>query len=141
MIDPISFSGALLLMQKSLDSVAIRHQNIANNLANVDTPGFKRVEVSFQEQLKAAIDKNAEPCLLWRTHPNHLPLNEPMDLRDFKPMIKTVTETIGRNDGNNVDLEMETAKLAENQLMYQSLSDVTARHLSSLKTAISEGKR
>jgi len=129
------------LMQKSLDSVAIRHQNIVNNLANIDTPGFKRVEVSFQDQLKATLDKGTEPCLLWRTHAKHLPLNEPVDLRNFKPQVKTVTETIGRNDGNNVDLEMETAKLAENQLLYQSLTDLTARHLSGLKTAISEGKR
>jgi flagellar basal-body rod protein FlgB len=141
MIDPITFSDALLLMQKSLDSVAIRHQQIVNNLANVDTPGFKRVEVSFQEQLKAAIDQNAEPCLLWRTHPKHLPLNEPLDLKDFKPQVKAITETIGRNDRNNVDLEMETAKLAENSLLYQSLADVTARQLAGLKTAISEGKR
>jgi flagellar basal-body rod protein FlgB len=141
MIDPITFSGALLLMQKSLDSVAIRHQQIVNNLANIDTPGFKRVEVSFQEQLKAAIDKNSEPCLLWRTHAKHLPLNELVDLRDFQPQVKTVTETLGRNDRNNVDLEMETAKLAENSLLYQSLADVTARQLAGLKTAISEGRR
>jgi flagellar basal-body rod protein FlgB len=141
MIDPITFSDSLLLMQKSLDSVAIRHQNIANNLANIDTPGFKRVEVSFQDQLKTVLDQNTEPCLLWRTHPKHLPVNEVPDLRNFKPQVKTVTETIGRNDGNNVDLEMETAKLAENQLLYQALTDLTARHLSGLKTAISEGKR
>lgn len=141
MIDPITFSEPLLLMQKSLDAVAVRHQNIVNNLANVDTPGFKRVEVSFQDQLKTALNQSSEPCLLWRTHPKHLPLNEPVDLKNFQPQVKTVTETIGRNDQNNVDLEMETAKLAENQLLYQSLADVTARHLASLKTAISEGRR
>jgi len=141
MIDPISFSEPLLLMQKSLDSVAIRQQHIANNLANIDTPGFKRVEVSFQDQLKTALDQNAQPCLLWRTHAKHLPVNEPLDLRNFEPQVTTIKETIGRNDGNNVDLEMETAKLAENQLLYQSLADMTSRSISGLKTAISEGRR
>ncbi len=141
MIDPITFSDALLMVQKSLDSVAIRQEHIANNLANVDTPGFKRVEVSFQEQLKAALNPNTDAALLWRTNPKHLPIAESIDLRNFKPSVTTISETIGRNDGNNVDLEMETAKLAENSLMYQSLTDVASRYLAGLKTAISEGKR
>jgi flagellar basal-body rod protein FlgB len=54
----------------------------------------------------------------------------------FQPDVTTVTETTARNDGNNVDMDMESAKLAENTALYNSVSDVTSRYLAGLRRAI-----
>jgi flagellar basal-body rod protein FlgB len=139
MVDPISMSETLQVLRKSLDSLAVRHDAIATNLANIDTPQFKRLEVTFQEKLQAAVDKAHYVSPLMRTHPKHYPIQSPVDLMNFQPDVRTVTETSGRNDGNNVDIDMESAKLAENTAHYNAVADVTSRYLTSLRRAITGG--
>ena len=140
MINPVTSIDPMMVLQKSLDALAIQHEVIANNMANIDTPNFKRAEVSFQEQLKNVLNQN-QPSALWRTNPKHFPIPQNISLNDFEPTITTITDTIGRNDGNNVDLEMESAKLAQNNLLYNSLADLTGRYIANLKHAITEGKQ
>jgi flagellar basal-body rod protein FlgB len=139
-INPVSYVDPMLVLQKSLDSLAVQHEAIANNLANIDTPQFKRTVVSFQDKLKAALNIN-EPSFMWRTHPMHFPIPEKVSLDNFQPNVQTLSDTIGRNDGNNVDLEMESGLLAENNLLYNSLADVTGRYMANLRHAISEGRQ
>jgi flagellar basal-body rod protein FlgB len=139
-VNPITYIDPLAVLQKSLDALATQHEVIANNLANIDTPQFKRSVVSFQDKLKAALNIN-EPSPLWRTHPMHFPIPQSVSLDNFKPDVQTLTDTIGRNDGNNVDLEMESGLLAENNLLYNSMSDVTSRYFANLRHAISEGRQ
>jgi flagellar basal-body rod protein FlgB len=139
-VNPITFSDPLSILQKSLGALATQHNVIANNLANIDTPHFKRSVVSFQDKLRAALNIN-EPSPLWRTHEMHFPIHKRISLDDFKPDVRTVTETVGRNDGNNVDLEMESAILAQNNLLYNSLADVTSRYMANLRHSISEGRQ
>ncbi len=140
MINPVSFPDPLMILQKSLDSLSTQHQVIANNLANIDTPNFKRSVVSFQDKLRLALDQN-QGSPLWRTNPLHFPLPQSGSLNDFQPDVKNISDTIGRNDGNNVDLEMESGLLAENNLLYNSLTDVTGRYIANLRHAISEGRQ
>jgi flagellar basal-body rod protein FlgB len=128
-VNPVSSINPLMILQKSLDALAVQHNVIVNNIANIDTPNFKRSVVSFQDSP------------LWRTNPMHMPIPQQASLDDFKPDITTITETIGRNDGNNVDLEMESGLLAENNLLYNSVADITGRYLADLKHSISEGKQ
>jgi flagellar basal-body rod protein FlgB len=129
-----------MVLQKGLDSLAIQHEAIANNLANIDTPQFKRTVVSFQDKLKNALEVNP-PSDLWRTHPMHFPMAKQVSLDNFQPDTRAITETIGRNDGNNVDLEMESGLLAENNLLYNSMVDVTSRYMANLRHSITEGKQ
>jgi len=71
----------------------------------------------------------------------HMPLSpKALSLNNFQPDIRTVNDTIGRNDGNNVDMEMESGLMAENNLLYNSLADVTGRYIANLRHAITEGK-
>lgn len=142
MINPISSSvDPMTILQKSLDSLAMQHEVIANNIANIDTPNFKRSVVSFQDKLKLAIDSTPESPL-WRTNPMHMPMpSKALSLDNFQPDVQTINDTVGRNDGNNVDMEMESGLLAENNLLYNSLADVTGRYIANLKHAITEGKQ
>lgn len=140
MINPVSSVDPMIVLQKGMDALAVQHEVIANNLANIDTPNFKRSTVSFQDKLRAALDVN-QPSPLWRTNPMHFPIAEKISLDNFKPDVRTITETIGRNDGNNVDLEMESGLLAENNLLYNSLADVTSRYITNVRHAITEGRQ
>jgi len=141
MINPISSSvDPLTIMQKSLDALATQHNAIANNIANIDTPNFKRSVVTFQDQLKMAID-GTPSSTMWRTNPMHMPIQESASsLDNFQATISAINDTVGRNDGNNVDMEMESAALAQNNLLYNALADVTSGYFADLRHAITEGK-
>jgi len=126
------------VLSKALDATTLRHQAIAQNLANVDTPGYKAFGVSFEEQLRNALYGTGS-IRLRTTHPAHV--RSSGSLKDVKPVLFRRTNTEARADGNNVDPEAESAALAENQLMYSLLTRLVSEKYSLLKYVISEGKR
>jgi flagellar basal-body rod protein FlgB len=132
------------LVQRSLDAAALSHTVLANNVANVDTPGFKRSDVVFSEKLQQAIEaKQAgeQGLVLSRTDPRHLGPTEAPDLDTIKPEVVTDTTSSLRNDGNNVDIDHEVSLLAQNTVWYQTLAQITAKQFSELQSAITEGKK
>lgn len=114
----------------------IRQEVIANNIANVNTPNFKKSNVEFEELLAREIygeepNKNLEMA---RTHDKHLPY-KPLSFH-AEPTINQETSTIMRVDDNNVDIDIEMASLAKNQLYYNALVTEFGGHVSKLKAAI-----
>ena len=103
------------LLMKSLDAAMLRQRVIANNIANVNTPGYRRMEVSFEEQLREALKTGSVRGR--RTHPDHMPTGRPkiqeVNAEAYHPVDPTLPSGV-----NNVDIDMEMAKLAENQLMF-----------------------
>lgn len=143
MINRLISNDVMELVQKSLDAAALQHKVIANNLANVDTPGFKRSEVIFGESLKRAIQQRelgSNQLELSTTDAQHLATNPISQLEDVKPTVVIQQETSLRNDQNNVDIDVEMAKLAQNTVVYQTLAQLTQSQFSELKSAIREGK-
>jgi flagellar basal-body rod protein FlgB len=100
---------------KGLDAGTLRGKAIADNLANVTTPGFQRIEVNFEEQLRKALDK--KQVAGDRTDPNHIRLGRP-ELDMLKPFAYRPEDPTKPGEVNNVDIDMEMSKLAENQLAY-----------------------
>ncbi len=100
---------------KSLDAGMLRARVIANNIANVTTPEFKRVEVSFEEELRRALDKTRLSGT--RTDNKHLLIGK-KDVSSVKPKAYKPVDPTLPSGVNNVDIDMEMAKLAENQLIY-----------------------
>lgn len=94
------------MLQKGMDAGSLRQRVVANNVANVNTPGFKKSYVSFEDQLKVAMGNHGAP--LKGTHPMHIGATG----TDIKPEVKQVTETTMRYDGNNVDIDEEMVNLA-----------------------------
>jgi len=126
-------SSVLKLLEGGLDGLSLRNKVIADNIANVDTPGFKRSDVNFNEVLQAALGKEGLAGIeLRRTSPGHLP-----GIGTFSGnfVIKD-TSTTFRNDGNNVDIDMEMARLAQNTLHYNALSTALTSHLMMLRQVI-----
>jgi flagellar basal-body rod protein FlgB len=144
MIDRLFTNDTMAILQKSLDASALQQKLSANNLANVDTPGFKRSEVLFTERLKAAIasqQTTQENLQASVTNAKHMAFNTPETLDHVAPQVITRNDTTLRNDGNNVDVDQEMAKLAENTVFYSALAQVTTMRLGMLKTSITEGRK
>ena len=100
---------------KSLDACTLRGRAIANNLANVSTPGYQRIEVAFEDRLKKALD---EQQLAGATdHPDHMQLGR-LDVDRLQPVAYRSQDPTLPGEINNVDVDMEAAKLAENQILY-----------------------
>jgi flagellar basal-body rod protein FlgB len=127
------FDQTVGILARFLDGGASRHQAIAANIANQDTPGYRAVDVSFQEALGAAAESALAPL---PTHPGHLST----DPTAATEITSTAAGRSSRLDGNTVNVEHEMAKLAENSLMYQAGTELLSAKFRLLKTAIREGR-
>jgi flagellar basal-body rod protein FlgB len=115
----------------------MRHEVIAHNIANVNTPQFKRSEVEFEKMLAKELygDRDKEGKLqLVRTRDNHLPIGH----LPFRAQAKEVVDntTIMRTDRKNVDIDIEMASLAKNQIYYNALMTEIGSYISRVKTSI-----
>ena len=124
------------LMSKALDVSELRNEVISNNIANVDTPGFKRSDVNFESILNDAINSNKLAGFV--TDKNHIPINS-ASIENIEPQIVQDNSTSMRLDGNNVDIDVEMSNLAKNQLYYDALAQRVSGELNSLLTAIKDG--
>jgi flagellar basal-body rod protein FlgB len=105
------------LMKRGLDTAGLRHEVISNNIANINTPGFKRSSVLFSDELSKASGKGLEAKLL---HPKHIPFGGKRN--ETQPKVVIENDTIYRNDLNNVDLNQEMADLEKNTLYYNAIA-------------------
>lgn len=100
---------------KGLDAATLRGRAIADNFANVNTPGYRRIEVEFEENLRKALQENNLAGT--RTDPNHGALGRfPLDR--VKPIAVRSEDPTNPGEINNVDVDMEAAKLAETQISF-----------------------
>lgn len=126
-------------LSKALDGASKRHQIISNNIANVDTPNFKRSDISFEQTLKRAVENSSTGSIpLATTNAGHIAFedNDPTDY----PIVQENNLTY-RNDGNNVDIEKEVAEETKNDLLYNSYTQMLVSKLGLMKNAIQEQAR
>lgn len=130
------FGGAIDLLGKSLDIRSKRHSIISSNIANAETPGYKAQDISFEAELKKAIVMESGD--MRKTHPRHMP-----GAGNISSVTLQSVDTEGalRNDGNNVSVDEEMSKLAQNSIGYDAASQILAKKFGTLKYAISEGRR
>ena len=139
MLDQIMRSPTFDYFERGLSAANLRHEVIADNLANINTPNFKRSRVVFEEILaKELYGEEGNKLPLVRTHDKHLPVAkfEPAQAR-----VERDDSTTMRVDNNNVDIDMEMASLAKNQLYYNALARQLGGHISKIKSVMqsSEG--
>ena len=114
------------MLDKALDAAWIRNEVISNNIANVDTPGYKRQDVSFENELRQALGGSRYMSVDAKVA--NLRVNE------LKP--RTYTDHANffyRTDRNNVDIDTENVMLASNQLKYNALMASVNQEFSNLK--------
>jgi len=111
-------------LAKQLDSAAVTQRVIANNVANVNTPGFKKSYVSFQDELKRALNTRA-PSLV-TSNPRHL--GGKVDINQVRPRVVQENGTAMLYGQNNVDIDEEMVNLAANSITYDfSVSTISGK--------------
>jgi flagellar basal-body rod protein FlgB len=124
-VSNINFSGTDAYLQAAMSGLAARQRTIANNVANVDTPGFKASEVRFEDVLNRAV-KGARPG----TSVNQSAL----DAAARNTTLLDGSST--RADGNNVDIDQQMEMLSEANLNYSALTQVMSTRLGILRGVI-----
>jgi flagellar basal-body rod protein FlgB len=119
------FGKNLEILTREMDISVLRRDVIANNVANADTPNFKRSVVNFESQLKRALDsEKAEAFPQYVTDSRHIAFDKPMRWQDVGPRRVLDYLTEAKNNGNNVDIEEEGMDSLNNQLLYTTLAQV-----------------
>ena len=117
------------VLDKAADASWTRNQVIANNLANVDTPNYKRKDVAFQAYLQAEMEGADTTTLQERISDIDL---DALNVTSYTDM----AELSYREDGNNVDVDTENVELASNQLMYEALMNSISNEFDMIKAAM-----
>ncbi len=125
MLERVLSSSTFLTAQGALDGLAARHTAISDNISNVNTAGYKRRVVPFEEMLKSQV---ARTCSSTGAADGQID--------KFKPPVMRDSTTASRQDGSNVDIEREMADLAENTLRYETLTQYVGGYFSGLKAVI-----
>ncbi len=111
------------LVSQALDYRAMRQDMIASNIANADTPFYRPRDISFQDALIAKkaelLDEGSDKLALAQTDSSHIPLSS--EKSSFKPTIFYRDGHMARNDGNSVDLDVETTEMSKNSIMFNAL--------------------
>ncbi len=115
------------VLEKASMASAKRHEVLSNNIANGDTPNYKRQDVNFESVLNGAIHNGDTLDEAVRN----------IELNTLNPNVYTDNSSLSyRLDGNNVDIETENAYLAENQIRYYTLLDSISQEFSRLQSVI-----
>lgn len=123
MIDPIFQTDNYQLARKLLDASVLRHGAVATNIANAETPGFRRVDVApdFAVQLKARVAAGDFAKNSGSIRPQ---LAEDQTARSVRP------------DGNTVEMERELMVMNRNAVEYEFLTEIVSNNIKQLKLAI-----
>jgi flagellar basal-body rod protein FlgB len=109
------------LLSRLLDASAARHQVLSQNISNVNTPGYRRQDVSFESALAKVLSATDGVA----------------DLQGAKIQVEETEGGHTRADGNNVDIDMEMGALAKNALLYQTYAELLSNKIQMMRSAIS----
>jgi flagellar basal-body rod protein FlgB len=97
----------------------VRHDVIAQNISNVNTPGYQTLEVNFEAALKESLESGAKAQSVTVT-----------------PQIEPGKGGVTRADGNNVDIDMELTRLQKNTLLFKVYTQLLALEVAQFRSAI-----
>ena len=122
MIEALFSDSYYLAAKRMLDVTVLRHEAIASNLANIETPNYKRIDVSptFESQLQQAVASK-----------------DPEQIAGLQPELTVDTQAVsGRTDGNTVQLETELLKLNQNMVEHSLETQLVTNSLMKMRLAI-----
>ncbi len=137
MFERLTGTATFNLLGKGLDVSSKRHAVISNNIANVNTPLFKRQIVTFEDQMAKVFDGKVD-IVGRREDDRHIPIGE-CNYMDVDPVTIKDRIHVMRNDKNNVDIDVEMSDLAKNTMTYQIHSTRLASMFAQLNDVISRG--
>ena len=136
----ISFGQTVGMLKSAMDGASAANSAIANNIANVNTPNFRRTDVSFKEALAQSEASMGDPTTfsLTTNDPRQFSMDGAHDAQPF-----SITSTVDdaeqmRVDGSNVDVDQEMAKLSINSSYAQTMSQLLSNDYTRIRKAIEE---
>ena len=143
------FDATLSQLERSLDVRLLRHNLLAGNLANVDTPGFRPKDLDFTAAMLSVENRSQDSAALEAvtTTPGHMQIGVPIGSASaqdgqLSPKDLPVVDLPSSNaslDGNTVDLDRTMVAMAENALQYGASARAASRKLAILKYVASDG--
>lgn len=123
MVDPIFQSDNYVLARKLLDAAVVRQEAVAANIANAETPGYRRVDVApdFAVQLKARLESGDLTATAGSLKPR---------------IVEDTTARAIRPDGNSVEIEHELLAMNKNAVEHEYLTEIISQNIKQLKMAI-----
>jgi flagellar basal-body rod protein FlgB len=132
------FSGTINILEKNLDLRSLKHNLIISNIANKDTPNYKAFDLAVEKEMEKLTDTHKTEGL-GRTHAAHFPINETDGDYSDVTVTSSSSRLPERGDGNTVDIEKEMANLAENNLLFETMTILIRKKFQGLKLAIQGG--
>lgn len=140
-MDKAFFEDAgMLKMERFMDLAVRRQKLIASNLTNVDTPGYKTVDIDFDQELQTHIAGGAgQGISMAVTDDRHLASSSGAQ-SGVLAQAREVEGLTLRNDLNNVNIDREMSELSTNAMKFSAVSQMIAGKFRTLKAAITEGR-
>jgi len=123
------------VLRKSLDFQSQRHLLISSNISNLDTPGYKAKDIDFKSQLVEVMGKGSD-LKMATTNSKHMGPSM-MALKGLQP-VPFVLPDAAKSNGNNVNIDKEMMKLAENQIDFNATVQLMSKRGSTVRAAILE---
>jgi len=133
LFDNINFE----IIPNTMDALSLRQNVISQNIANYETPGYKRKYVDFENELQKALSEDSALTLKVNRDQH---INNTLSLGKIQPNIQIDNSKSLRDDGNNVDPDMELVRMTQNTLKYNTLSRLMTYAIQRYETAIRGGK-
>ena len=136
LLDKLLYSDTVpKVMKKSLDLMSTRQSLISSNIGNLDTPGFKASDIDFQGELREALGAKGQLNLRSTNEKHFGPKNSNISSLTADPFEE---EDAAKSNGNNVNVDKEMAKLAENQIVYNATIQLMMKRGSTVTAAVTE---
>ena len=136
MIDKLLFSDQTpLVLKKGLDFQSARNLMISTNISNMETPNYIANEINLEKQLQEFI-KSGDQLQMKSTNNKHFgPSND--GLKTMEPQPFELNDP-SKSNGNNVNVDKEMGKLAENQIMYTAFIQLMMKRGATVRSAVTE---
>ena len=128
------FDTTIQVLDKVLELRSQKLHSISSNIANAETPGYARLNMEFEEQLREAVNGTSQTV----THPRHMPHSPGQEIESFQANFSREKDQSGIGDGNSVNLEQEMVDLAVNQIRFEAAILSLNKKFSMLKYVIQE---
>ncbi len=136
MLEQLFNSPNFNYLPRGMTAATMRQEVISHNIANVNTPNYRKSAVEFEDILAKEIygEDTGDKLQMVRTNDAHLPA-EHLPIHATPTMVQDNT-TIMREDNNNVDIDIEMATLLKNQLYFNALANQMRGHVTKLRNVI-----
>ncbi|MBV8152159.1 MAG: flagellar basal body rod protein FlgB [Candidatus Eremiobacteraeota bacterium] len=136
----LSFGQTPEMLKEAIAGSGLAHAALASNIANINTPNYHRLDVSFKDALAATEPTPPDPneLTLATDDPNHIGVNGEIPAQPFAVEPRIDESWLMRTDGSNVDLDQEMARLSQNSAYAQAMAQMLEVEYARVHNAIEE---